>query len=131
MEKLHIGLAAEFFVAGELARRGYNVTITFGNTKSIDLLIEKNGRQRMLQVKGIKQRKNNNFRIRVDKLKKNAWYILVNVNRVNYNLNSEYSILSYTDVLRSLRRPITKYDNAISVSILDNKQYKNKWSRLY
>ena len=131
MDKLHTGLAAEFFVAGELARRGYNVTITFGNTKSIDLLIEKNGRQRMLQVKGIKQRKNNNFRIRVDKLKKNAWYILVNINRVNYNLNCEYSILSYTDVLRSLRRPITKYDNAIRVSILDNKRYKNKWSRLY
>ncbi|MCR5861485.1 group I intron-associated PD-(D/E)XK endonuclease [Flavobacterium sp. J372] len=56
-KKLHhsqTGIAAEFYAAGELARMGYNVTFTFGNTKSIDLLVEKENSIRAIQVKEFK-----------------------------------------------------------------------------
>jgi len=33
-------LAGEFLVAGELSRRGYPVSITMGNAKSIDILAD-------------------------------------------------------------------------------------------
>jgi hypothetical protein len=33
-------LAGEFLVAGELARRGYPVSITMGNAKSVDIYVE-------------------------------------------------------------------------------------------
>lgn len=44
MIKLHrtqTGISGEYFAAAELARRGFAVGITMGNTKSIDLLGEK------------------------------------------------------------------------------------------
>jgi len=36
-------LAGEFLVAGELARRGYPVSITFGNAKSVDIYRNEGG----------------------------------------------------------------------------------------
>ena len=35
-----IHLAREFLVAGELSRRGYPVSITMGNAKSVDIYAE-------------------------------------------------------------------------------------------
>ncbi|WP_373708341.1 group I intron-associated PD-(D/E)XK endonuclease [Kaistella sp.] len=54
LEKNQTGIASEFYVAGELSRLGYNVSVTFGNTKSIDLLVEKNGKTKAVQVKEFK-----------------------------------------------------------------------------
>jgi len=68
MEVLHktqTGIASEFLVAGELARRNYTVTLTFGNTKAIDLLVEKNGRLIPIQVKGIQRKKSICWNIKV------------------------------------------------------------------
>jgi hypothetical protein len=50
MDKQNTGFAAEFIVVAELARRDYNVAVTFGNTKKIDILIEKNGISKQIQV---------------------------------------------------------------------------------
>ncbi len=41
LEKSQTGIASEFYVAGELSRRGYNITLTFENTKGIDLWVQK------------------------------------------------------------------------------------------
>lgn len=42
LDKSNTGISSEFLVAGELARRGFNVTMTFGNTKkALDLIVEK------------------------------------------------------------------------------------------
>ena len=57
LEKSQTGIASEFYVAGELSRLGYDVTITFGNTKSIDLLVHKDDQVYAIQVKGIQQTK--------------------------------------------------------------------------
>jgi hypothetical protein len=37
-------IAGEFLATGELASRGFNVTHTLGNTKAVDLLVEKGGK---------------------------------------------------------------------------------------
>lgn len=129
MDKQNTGFAAEFIVAAELARRDFNVAITFGNTKKIDILIEKNEVSKQIQVKGIKQRKNNNFRLSVDSLYENCWYVFVNVNRLNLALNYEFAIMNYYEVVENLRRGRNQNDNAIRVSVLDNPAYKNNWSR--
>jgi hypothetical protein len=36
-------LAGEFLVAGEISRRGYPVSITVGNAKSVDIYAESSG----------------------------------------------------------------------------------------
>jgi hypothetical protein len=48
-------LAGEFLVAGELARRGYAVSITLGNAKSVDIYVEtgeydERGQKRTIRV---------------------------------------------------------------------------------
>lgn len=91
--------------------------------------MEKNGVSRQIQVKGIKQRRNNNFRISIDSLDQNCWYVFVNVNRVDVSLTYEFAILNYNDVLQNLRRTLEENDNAVRTNVLDNPLYRNMWSR--
>src|SRR5690606_34024089 len=46
-------LAGEFFVAAELSRLGYNVALTLGNAKRVDLIIEDCDKTVAIQVKAI------------------------------------------------------------------------------
>ena len=52
-------LAAEFFVASQLNRLGYIVTVSFGNTKEVDLLVaHPDGRKISIDAKGLKNKTN-------------------------------------------------------------------------
>lgn len=52
MNNVNIGNAGEYFVAGELERRGFTVGVPMSNVKDYDILcINKNGKQFALQVK--------------------------------------------------------------------------------
>jgi hypothetical protein len=44
-------MAGEFFVAAELSKRGYLVSLTMGNAKAVDLFAERGGRSICIQVK--------------------------------------------------------------------------------
>ena len=53
------GLAAEFFVAAELLKLGHLVTITFGNTKSVDIIVchkDQPDQRRTIDVKGLRRK---------------------------------------------------------------------------
>ena len=129
MEKFKTSIAAEFAVAAELSRRGFNVGITFGNTKKNYLLAEKDGKTWKIQVKGIKQKRNNNFRISINSLDQDCWYVFVNVNRIDLSLGWEFAVLNYSEVLMNLRRRADYNDNALKTNILDNPVYRNSWNR--
>ena len=50
----HTGWAGALYVAAELSRRGYDATLTFGNTPSLDLLCASpNGKPFKIQVKSL------------------------------------------------------------------------------
>ena len=49
----HTNIAGEMFVAGELSKRGYSVSLTMGNTKAVDVFAERNGKAICIQVKAI------------------------------------------------------------------------------
>ncbi len=52
MNSINIGNAGEYFVAGELERRGFTVGVPMSNVKDYDLLcVNRNGKQFALQVK--------------------------------------------------------------------------------
>jgi hypothetical protein len=52
-------LAAEFFVASQLFRLGYTVTLTLGNTKEVDLVVtHPDGRTATIDTKGLKNKTN-------------------------------------------------------------------------
>lgn len=80
LSKNSSGLSGEYFVAAELYRRGFNVGLTIGNAKSIDILAEKNGKTFQIQVKTIRSVKSVGWPIRDTQIKNNIIYILVNLN---------------------------------------------------
>ena len=41
-DKSHRGNASQFFIAGELCRRGYSAVVTLGNTPNVDILCSNN-----------------------------------------------------------------------------------------
>jgi hypothetical protein len=45
-----VGIAGEFFVLSQLTLRGYVATLTFGNTKSVDILVANQDLNRMFKV---------------------------------------------------------------------------------
>ena len=50
--KISIGNSGEYFVAGELERRGYTCAVPMSNTKAFDILaIRRDNNQYALQVK--------------------------------------------------------------------------------
>lgn len=99
LEKNQTGIASEFYVAGELGRLGYNVSVTFGNTKSIDLLVEKNGKSKAVQVKGIQTTKSICWNLDKTKVLENIFYVLVNLHVNETNEKPEFFILSSAECL--------------------------------
>jgi hypothetical protein len=74
------GLAGEFFVAAELLKRELQVSVTFGNTKSIDLFaLNENGRTYTVQVKSLRTK--NFFLITRAAIKPDQVYVFVILNR--------------------------------------------------
>ena len=98
LNKANTGIASEFLVAGELARRGFNVTFTLGNTKAIDLIIERDGKLIPVQVKGIQRTKSLCWNVSLKKLQNpQMMFVLVNLNSDTL-ANPEYFILSTDEV---------------------------------
>ena len=51
-------LAGEFFVSAELSRMGYNVALTMGNAKKVDLVVESDSKTVPIQVKALAKKQN-------------------------------------------------------------------------
>lgn len=62
-------LAGEFFVAAELCKRGYEVALTMGNAKAVDLFVERDGRSLCIQVKAISHKRNVGWPLPMEKEK--------------------------------------------------------------
>lgn len=109
LEKSQTGIASEFYVAGELSRRGYNVTLTLGNTKAIDLLVQKGIDIFQIQVKGIQRTKSICWNIDKTKINDDIYYVLVNLHADQPAEKPEFFLLTGQDT-RKLFKPTTKAD---------------------
>lgn len=94
LEKNQTGIASEFYVAGELSRLGYNVTITFGKTKSIDLLVQRGSEVRKIQVKGMQSTKSICWNLDKTKLSDDIFLVLVNLHVDDKEKKPEFFILT-------------------------------------
>ena len=98
LEKSQTGIASEFYVAGELARLGYNVTITFGNTKSIDLLIQKELNVFKIQVKGIQSNDSICWNVDKDKITDDIFFVLINLHVDTPSAKPEFFVMKGAEV---------------------------------
>lgn len=128
LHKTNTGIASEFFVAGELARRGFNVTLTFGNTKAIDLLIEKDGKLIPVQVKGMQRTKSICWNVNLEKLIDSPLiFVLVNLHADNLQ-QPEYFVLTTAEVKAHFKpakgRDYLDYNLALKLDL------KDKWDKI-
>lgn len=109
---VNIGNSGEYFVAGELERRGYTVAVPMSNVKDFDLLaIERDThRQIAIQVKttGYKQKKWTLSKKNETLLGDNIFYIFVSLNELEA---PEYHIVPSKIVADTIRKNHEKWLN--------------------
>lgn len=121
------GLSGEYFVAAELLRRGFSVGISMGNTKSIDILAEKNGKQFSIQVKSIYKKKNVGWPMNKARISDNIWFVFVNLNGDKMN-PPDFYIASAAEAQSKLRG--YKIMDIIDLSTVNHTDFLNRWGKL-
>jgi len=130
LEKNLTGIAGEFYVAGELSRLGYNVTVTFGNTKSVDLLIQKDHSVFAVQVKSIQATRSICWNIDKTKVFPDHYYVLVNLHVDHPERKPEFFILKGVEVISVFtdtpkageKRAYLDYKKLLEMPV-----YKDRW----
>ena len=133
LEKQQTGIACEYYVAGELSRLGYNVSLTFGNTKSIDLLVEKDDATLAIQVKGIQRTKSICWNFDKTKVKPNILYVLVNLHADKIDEKPEFYVLSSREMIDNFRDTPSNGEKRTYLDykkIKDNLDFKNNWGKI-
>jgi len=128
--KSQTGLAAELFVAAELAKQNHVVTITFGNEKAIDLLVAKAGNPRKtasIDVKGLKNPAPWALGDYVNKKKHPDVYVFCHLNKPSEK--PEYFIVPKRKVDRLVG--LAKDKKSGWISFKNVREYKNKWNLIW
>jgi transposase-like protein len=128
-------LASEFYVASQLFRLGYEVTITLGHTKEIDLIVinPTNGKTITIDVKGLKNKSNWPLTPQLIK-REDHFYVLVNYcNKFNDpNFLPEVYVIPSDEIENLLehwtkrgKKPIEK--TCINYRNPNLRKYNNNW----
>ncbi len=124
-------LAGEFLVAGELSRRGYPVSITMGNAKSVDIYAE--SEKRVIKIDAKAGRAKGNWPIAENSVKKDVWYIFVHLRtdkQIKDNMPPEYFVVSGREILSKNLIASWKTRQGIRYSTLNTNKYRERWDRL-
>lgn len=133
MARHHTQWAAQFEVAGELCKRGCDVSFTMGNaTPLADLMVlGPAGQTFSIDVKG--QSTRNFWRIKAKPLQPNLYYVLTFVS--GPGVLAEFYPMSQPTLIRLMgeyqARPTIKFDERFSgINWGDAKPYRDRWSEL-
>lgn len=124
-------LAGEFLVAGELSRRGYPVSITFGNAKSVDIYADVGNSTIKVDAKA--GRGKSNWPIEKSRVDENVYYIFVYLqtrNRIRRNVAPEYFVVSGEEILSKELIRTWRTRQGIRYSTLNTAEYKERWDKL-
>lgn len=124
-------LAGEFLVAGELSRRGYPVSITIGNSKSVDIYA--NAQEKVIRIDAKAGRVKGNWPIAKISIEEDLYYIFVYLQtekKIKNNVPPEYFVASGKEIIS--KKLITTWNTrqGITYSSLNNKEYKERWDKL-
>ena len=127
-------MAGEFLVAGELARRGYNVSITFGNAKSVDIYAEVSP-DKIRRVDAKASRYKTDFPIGTNTIiEDDVFYIFVylhNEDQIKANEPPEYFIASGKEINESkLFHDWAGGRRGIPFKNLNTPKYLQRWDKL-
>lgn len=115
-------LAGEYFVAAELSKRGFNVAMTVGNAKKVDLIIEDDEVTLPVQVKAIALKKFVGWPIKLgSSYSKNLVFVLVVLGKVDEL--PRYYVVDGNEVTKLTK----KYKTRAILNITDVKSKENNW----
>ncbi|MDO8716309.1 MAG: hypothetical protein Q7J73_05830 [Dehalococcoidales bacterium] len=124
-------LAGEFLVAGELARRGYPVSITMGNAKAIDIHADVKGQKDTIRIQVKATRSKTSWPIRNDDIEDDLYYVFVYLqteNKIKENTPPEYFIVHGKELnSRNLVRP---WKNMPGITYRSLEDYRERWDGL-
>jgi len=124
-------LAGEFLVAGELSRRGYPVSITMGNAKSVDIYAS--ARERVIKVDAKAGRRKGNWPIAKDSVNEDVYYIFVYLqdqNKIKNNIAPEYFVVSGKEIISKNLVKTWETRQGIRYPTLNTNNYKERWDKL-
>ena len=126
-------LASEFYVASQLYRMGYIVTITLGHTKEIDLIVaHPDGRTVTIDVKGLKNK--TNWPLKPKLIRHDHFYVLVcYLNRFqDFSVPPEVYVIPSTQVKPFLGK-WTGWPEVTAVAYrhIKNGKFKDAWHLLF
>lgn len=142
MNSINIGNAGEYFVAGELERRGFTVGVPMSNVKDYDLLcVNKDGKQFALQVKTTSDGKNKWMLSRKNEriLSDNVYYVFVHLHQLD---NPTYFIVPCRIVAETISKSHQNWlntpgkngeqhkDSDLRTIEFEDDIYLNKWEYL-
>ena len=125
-------LSAEYFIASQLFRLGYNATITLGHTKEIDLIVRNSkGRMITIDVKGLKN--TTNWPLKPKLINNSHYFILVTYK--NRFCDTSFSPEVFVIPSKNIQPLIGKWSGnpnvtAIGYGKVKNSKYKNAWDLL-
>ncbi len=129
IDKQKSGLAGEFFVAAELLKRNYQVSVTFGNAKAIDLFVynEKTDKSFTVQVKSLTYK--NCFPIKPETIKDDYIYIFVFLNKANEHV--QYFVLTGGIIKKDLNKyfgtSLSKSSKLPAINYGSLKEFESNW----
>jgi len=128
-------LASEFYVASQLFRMGYVVTITLGHTKEIDLIVvHPNGRTITIDVKGLKN--TTNWPVSPKLEKEDHFFVLVSyLNKfADLNIHPDVFVVPSLEI-KSLLTPWSGKAHVKQKGVryrdAKNSKYKDAWELLF
>lgn len=138
-ERMQLCMAGEYGVASELSKRGFNVSITIGTTKAIDIIIsDPNNANRQNRYIEVKTSRNNIFvtgffqKYYDPLLLHPDYWILVHIDKNN---TSHYYILTHQEMgqLQMTRNKMASwsYINGVDNVLLSQlSQFEDCWSKI-
>jgi hypothetical protein len=125
------GIAGEFFVAAELAKRNFQVALTLGNAKGIDLFAtnQTTGKVFEIEVKTLRKQPNC-FTLNVDRLKREKIFVFVYLN--GNGIPPDFCILAGEELMTNKEhfygKSINKTRQTVNHSPLQ--KHKERWDKL-
>lgn len=136
VSKYQLSMAGEYGVCAELSKRGFDVSITMGNTKAVDIFVAKGTVLRKIEVKttrstkfvtGFFQKYYNPSQYHPD------YWVLV---QIDSNYNSRFFVLTHQEMgnIQMQRNGMVSWahnpNGVDNVLLKDVKIYENQWNKI-
>ena len=130
-DKQITGLSGVYFVAAELLKQDFQVLMTIGNAKSVDLVAIKNNKNFNIQVKTLRK-KPNCFTLKISRIYPDYIYIFVYLNEKGKY--PDYYILKGQELLDDLKQffgaSIGRLDGRETVNHGPLQPHKDSWDKI-